>query len=89
MKIQLTVKHGILCTPIDSADPELREFALGDYMLGFRDEEDEVKTARWPAPDSKTLLRALHDARETGFLPSGTESVILPDGTEFCIGGDR
>jgi hypothetical protein len=70
-----------------------KDLAIGDSLLIFHYPAGDTDTLPWPLKAeyrSDVQLRgqlrtALWDAIETGELPSDTDSVLLPDGTEFKL----
>jgi len=97
IKLVVIYEH-TLATPMDVADDELKqdmEMMRGDderrdepIMLVDRDSSGDVIKGRWPLrneEDIQNLSELLFGARETGQIPSDTESVILPDNSEFFI----
>ena len=103
-RIKLLVVYGdTLATPIDVADADTKEHIKlmrdddddndeKDIMLVGHDSSGDVITGRWPLRNKEeiqNLSELLFDARETGQIPSDTESVILPDNSEFFIDTGR
>lgn len=87
--IKLIALDGTLYTPLNVASNELKNYYSDDedevIILASRDETGEPFTVKWPEYDPRDLAIALYDARETGQIPSGTTTVLLPDGVEFEI----
>lgn len=89
MKIELIEKDGNLYTPRSAiADPALLNFFESDPILVGYDTNGDVETVEWPNPNHESLFRCLYSTRECGVIPGNTQSVFLPDGSEFSISSD-
>ena len=91
--IQLINDDGQLATPASVASKEYSEWfedPAETFLLAGLNEYGERLTIHWSGhalnrEQNADLSLLLFIAREVGQIPGDTQSVLLPDGTEFTI----